>query len=920
MDNKSVESAKELKDLTSTPRDSKTWIKGIDYPEWMVYRSLETLKGGYLIGDETPRGAMERIARRVNELMPDNVYDGNLEERVFQALWNQEICPSSPVWSNFGTNRGLGVSCFQTYIHDSISGIYNTLAENAKMSQLGGGSSSTWHDVRPRGSKISGQVGSTGGPYEFLENYDVMINKVSQGSCYKEGTKVLTDKGFKDFRDVNPEKDLIAQLDEYNNIDFTNKYELTSRDWNGELIKIEGKSRQNLIDIEVTPNHRMVIERCTDRYNSNKKREIKWKGHTEITKAEDLKLHSQVRFFFSGKIKNENKKLTFQEKLMIAYQADGEKYYSGKRMRFILKKERKIKRLEFILSKLNLEYTKTPTTRKGQYRFSIKGASKLKNKTFDWINISNVDLSWGKEFIEELSLWDGHKTKTSNIQYSSIIESNVIKVQELSSLLGKQTSISKKERGGNRKTLYTVNISEINYTNGHSCIIKKVPYKGKVYCAIVPKGRLLVSKNGRTLVCGNTRRGSHAVYQSFDHPDVEEFLKIKQVGSELQNLFSGIIIDKEDRENIYNGDPDALRKWSKILESRNKTGIPYLSFKDNANDGKSTPPWYGLKNTQINGSNLCNEIQLPSNEYESYTCVLLSMNAITYDKWSVNDSVQIANIMLESINEDFIIKTTGITEMQKARRFAQRHRALGLGLLGYHSFLQSKNQPFIGFYSTAMTRKIFNTMKKKSRESSKKLAKILGNAPVVEEYNKKYGTNHKARHATLLAVAPTVSNATISGGVSSGIEPLSSNYFSQKSAKGNFTVINKYLTDLIANKYPLYNNKDTMDSIRDNSGSVQHLDWMDKEDKEVFRTFSEINQFELVRLAAVRQEYIDQGQSLNVHIAPDTDPSLISALYLMGAELGIKGFYYQRSSNILRTKNGVNLDSMDASACGACDG
>jgi ribonucleoside-diphosphate reductase alpha chain len=213
-----------------------------------------------------------------------------------------------------------------------------------------------------------------------------------------------------------------------------------------------------------------------------------------------------------------------------------------------------------------------------------------------------------------------------------------------------------------------------------------------------------------------------------------------------------------------------------------------------------------------------------------------------------------------------------------------------------------------------------NVMKTNSRESSKKLANLLGNAPIVEEYNNKFGTKHKARHSTLLAVAPTVSNSTISGGVSSGIEPLSSNYYSQKSAKGNFTVINQNLLELLSIKYPLYNTRHTLESIRDNSGSVQHLDWMHPEDKEVYKTFSEINQFELVRLASVRQKYIDQGQSLNVHVAPDTDPSLITALYMMGAELGIKGFYYQRSSNILRTKNGIKLDSMDASACGACDG
>jgi ribonucleoside-diphosphate reductase alpha chain len=1266
---------------------NKEWVSGVDYPTWMVDRSLSTLKGGYLMPGETPKDAMIRIARRVNELIPSNVYNGNLEEAVFKVLWNQEVCPSSPVWSNFGLSRGLPISCFGSYIEDSISGIYSSLAENAKMSQLGGGTSSYWGDIRHRGSSITNQTGTTGGPFEFLSNYDGMISKVSQGGCYKEGTKVLTDKGFKDFREVIPGTDLIAQLDEKNIISFTDEYELTVRDWDGELVKIQGAKKKDLVNISVTPNHRMVIERM----DSNKD----WKGNTEIVSAEDLKLHRDNRMFFSGELSEDGKGLSYEDKLRIAFQADGKKDAKTRKMRFHFSKSRKIERLKSILDNLNLNYTTTETP-SGTTRFSIDDAGIYKEGTLDWINLKNLNKTWVKEFITEISLWDGSiKKNRSSIVYTSTIESNIEKVQAIASLGNKRSRVKTYyNREGNRKDLYSLTISDKPQIQGDSCVITREDYVGKVYCAIVPKGRLLVSNGGRTLVCGNTRRGSHAAYIDFSHPDVEEILEIKQVGCELQNLFTGVSITKEDREAIYAGESKALRVWSKILAAKNKTGIPYLLFKDNANDGITTPPWYGLKKTQIKASNLCitgdqrvvsskgyltakelfesnqkltlfdgeksvlssemklreknadvykitlanglehkvtdyhnlpvlnekgelvktpykdlklgdkipiqvnkglfgekknvekayllglyqsdgtqtdsqvffdiwendfdlvdniedyvdkiyssegfntydisnqyssnvgtrvrktpkfndcvvsqskvkkkrlgsapfknklnfskgsipnwiyesneetqwsyikglleadgsatlgsskgnpfqityadtnlkflkelqllfnnlglqssihtlheeryslmpdgkggnkeylckkvyrlcigsknsgleiekhtgfltrkniklskssyrdnskktskivsleyigkedvycptvytedhiftcqglltfncSEIMLPSNENESFVCCLLSMNAITFDSWRNNDSVIIANIMLEAILEDFIIKTTGIAEMQKARRFAQRHRAVGLGILGYHSYLQSKNQPFVGFYSTAVTRKIMEVMKNKSRESSKILSKILGNAPVVDEYNNKFGTNHKARHSTLLAIAPTVSNSTISGGVSAGIEPKSSNYYSQKSAKGNFTVVNKYLLKLLEDKYPLYNTSETLASIRDSGGSVQHLDWMSKDDKDVFKTFSEINQFELVRLAAIRQEYIDQGQSLNVHIAPDTPAHIVSALYLMGAELGIKSFYYQRSTNVLRNKNGSSIDSMDASACVACEG
>lgn len=564
----------------------------------MEERSLATLKGGYLLNGETPKLAIKRIARRVNELIPSGIYAGNLEEAVFKHIWEGSVCPSTPVWSNFGTDRGLPISCFGSYIEDSITGIYGSLKENAKMSQLGGGTSSYWGDVRPRGSRISGQDGSTGGVFEFLGGFNEMIAKVSQGG---------------------------------------------------------------------------------------------------------------------------------------------------------------------------------------------------------------------------------------------------------------------------------------------------------------------------------TRRGSHAVYVPFSHLDIDEVLDIKKVGNSIQDLFYAVSLTKDDYRKIYDGDEKALIKWSKILESRSETGIPYIFNHTNMNEGDSTPAWYGKEETQILASNLCSEIALPSNEYESFVCCLMSMNALFYDTWKDNDAVEVAMLIMEAILEDFIIKTTGIEEMQKARRFAQRHRAVGLGILGYATYLQSKMQPYIGWYSTSMTRKMYGTMKSKAESMSTIIAKVMGNAAIIDEYNIRYNKNVTRRFATWGAQAPTTSNATIQN-VSAGMDPSPSNYFVQKSAKGNFVVTNPYLKQLISSKYPDYDTVDMWSTIRDLRGSVQHLNFMDKEDKEVFLTFSEINQFELVRLASVRQEYLDQGQSLNVHISPSTPPHLISALYLMGEKLGIKSFYYQRGENILRDKTSSSILTMDAAACESCAG
>ena len=566
------------------------WEPEVDYPTWMIERSLTTLEGGYLIGDETPREAMYRVARQAGDVlnMP------NIVEPIFDSIWNRWICLSSPVWSNFGAARGLPISCFSIEVPDSISGIFNSNSEIAKMSQMGGGTAGYAGNLRGRGSKIVGTGGISNGSKAFASPFDTTINIVTQGK---------------------------------------------------------------------------------------------------------------------------------------------------------------------------------------------------------------------------------------------------------------------------------------------------------------------------------TRRGSMAWYLPFSHGDIDEHLQIKKVGDPIQNLFPGVCIEEKDYEAIYNGDERALEIWSKILESRAATGLPYIYDVKNANEHVSTPDWYG-KGTEheLKASNLCTEIFLPTSLDESFVCCLLSMNLAKWDEWKDTKAVRGAVYLLEAIMQDFINKTEGVAEMAKARKFAERHRALGLGVLGWHTYLQSKGQPFAGMFATSSTHVIMSNIKDKAERASEKLAEKFGNCEVVNEFNELNGTNIKRRHTTLMAIAPTTSNATIAGGVSPGIEPLISNYFVLGGAKGNFTVRNTFLEELLKNVGK--DTKEVWDSIRDNDGSVQHLDFLSKEEKENFLTFGEINQFEIVKQAAARQNYIDQGQSLNVKIKPDTDPKVVSSLYLLGHELGIKSFYYQRSENVLRK----GVSAMDSSDCVSCEG
>lgn len=421
----------------------------------------------------------------------------------------------------------------------------------------------------------------------------------------------------------------------------------------------------------------------------------------------------------------------------------------------------------------------------------------------------------------------------------------------------------------------------------------------------------IIDKTIGKVTQGLSRRGSHAIYQDFSHHDIREHLTIKSPGDPIQDLFTGVVIDKSDIAKIYKGNSKALEIWAKVLESRSKTGLPYITYKDNINFHKSTPEWY--RGILTGSSNLCTEICLPISEYWSFVCCLLSMNVAKYDEWKNNNAVELAVEILEAIMTEFIDKARNVRHMEKAVRFAEEHRALGLGILGWHSYLQSKNQPFIGIFANSATRNIMSQIKAQAEAASEALALEYGNAPFIDAYNKKTGKHFSRRHTTLLAIAPTTSNGDIQN-ASPGIEPWMANIYSYKGAKGNFIIKNPYLEKLLIEKDK--NNKATWDSIKENGGSVQHLDFLSADEKEVFLTFKEINQFGIIEQAALRQNYIDQSQSLNVNIPPDTDPKIISKLYLYAYELGIKSLYYQRSESLSRS----GLSTMEAEACNSCSG
>lgn len=389
---------------------------------------------------------------------------------------------------------------------------------------------------------------------------------------------------------------------------------------------------------------------------------------------------------------------------------------------------------------------------------------------------------------------------------------------------------------------------------------------------------------------GNVRRGSFAAYLPVDHPDIEEFLKIKSDGCDIQNLSIGVSVSDEWMKKMIDGDKDARKIWGLVIKKRFESGYPYILFSDNVNN--QAPQIYKDKGLKINNSNLCSEIMLSNSEDESFVCDLSSLNLETWEEWKATDATEVLVYFLDAVMSEFIEKTEGMKFMEAPRKFAINQRALGVGVLGWHSLLQSKMIPFESMEAKFLNNEIWSFIRKKSDMATTKLAGILGSAPIYDDSNK---LEYYRRNVTTLAVAPTTSSSFILGQVSPSIEPLNSNYYVKDLAKGKFTNKNPHLKNLLKDKGK--HDDDTWKSILVHGGSVQHLEFLSENEKDVFKTFGEISQKEIIIQAAQRQKYIDQGQSLNIMIPPNTKPKEVNELMIFAWEQGIKSLYYQRSAN-----------------------
>lgn len=400
----------------------------------------------------------------------------------------------------------------------------------------------------------------------------------------------------------------------------------------------------------------------------------------------------------------------------------------------------------------------------------------------------------------------------------------------------------------------------------------------------------------RDISQGNTRRGAWAGYIEIDHDDFWEIINFLNTSPDDCNI--GWVITDKFIKRLNSGDKKAISRYQKVMKTKMVTGKGYFFFVDRVN--KLTPKCYRDNGLKVKASNLCTEITLFSDQDHTYTCVLSSLNLAKYDEWKDTDTIFVSTVFLDCVASEFVSIGKKIRGLEKAVRFTEKSRALGLGVMGFHTYLQSHMIPFESMEAHFKNVEIFKKINEEAEKATSWMAETFGEPEWCRGYNR--------RNSHLIAVAPTLSTAGIMGGVSQGIEPVYKNVYVQGSAAGEMNRINPVFLDLLKSK-GIYDDQH-INEVIDHNGSVQTVDWLTEEEKKVFKTAFEIDQKVIVRLSSVRQQYIDQAQSINLFFSSDESEEYISEVHQMAFnDPMIKSLYY------IRSESGVQASKGECESC-----
>ncbi len=897
---------------------------------WLNENSRLFLSRGYLSSGITPEARIKEIAQNAENILSIKGFAEKFERYMAKGFYSL----STPVWSNFGNSRGLPVSCFGSYISDSMESILSTVSEVGMMSKMGGGTSSYFGDLRHRGSiigKESDKRGESSGPVHFMELFDKVSAVVSQGSTRRGAFAAYLPIEHKDAESFlkiqakgNPIQDMsfgVTITDEFMN-SIINGHEENRKLW-ASIIRKRYETGYPYIFF-------------TDTVNKNA---------PQVYKDKNLKINaSNLCVTGDQRVPSNYGILTAKELCEIGTELnlfDNDKIVKSSPMRLVEKDADVFKiTLENGMTHTITSYHKVSVFNKTSKAIEDIACKDL--KIGDSVAVqTNKGIFGDKNMPKEaflLGLYQADGTQYKDIIMLDLWQNDFDLLEEVQSYHDYVCDKYKTQ-------VSTYNGRTYDNPKFHDCVVQDGSHLKKRLASNALKKSLNFEKGyvpewvwcsdeetqwqyirGLYFADGTAFKstsGGEPIQIALASIDREFLKEIQLILANLGMQSSIRVLRKEGKNLLPNGNGgysyfDSKECYRLIIGNKNdailfEKNTGFLSRKNVDIDDRlyrdNTKKFYKISSIEYVGkedvycctvesenhhwicngviTHNCSEIMLSSDKDNSFVCVLSSLNLVHWDEIIKTDAIETMIYFLDAVNQEFIQKAESIPFMSKACNFARSQRALGMGVLGWHSLLQSKMIPFESMNAKYLNIEIWANIRNRADLATKSLAKKFGEPELLKGYG--------IRNVTTLAVAPTTSSSFILGQVSQSIEPLNSNYFVNASAKGKFPYKNEYLKNLLSS----YGKDDdaTWDSILIKSGSVQHLDFLTSDEKQVFKTFKEISQFEIIVQAANRQKYIDQAQSLNINIPPSAPPKEVSDLLINGWKMGIKTFYYQRSEN-----------------------
>ena len=878
---------------------------------WLNEDARLTLERGYLSEGETPEGRIKDIADKAEEILGIEGFSNKFEDYMSKGFYSL----SSPVWANFGKDRGFSISCFGSYLPDSVAEILDVNSEVGMMSKLGGGTSGYFGDIRPRGASITGN-GESSGAVHFMQMFDKTTDTISQGGVRRgKFTPYLPiDHGdIHEFLEIGTEGNPIQDMTYAVTVSDKWMEEMISGDkekrevWAKVLTRrtqlgypyifFENNANDNTVDVYkdkgLKINHSNL---CVAPYT----RILTGKGYQTIEKLAGQKVEvwngeewSETTVMKTG----ENQDMV-RVKTSSGNELDStlyHKYYvledtvSGKRTKPPRYKEVEAKDLKVGDRLIKFDLPVIQGNKKLEYAYdngffsgdgTTSGDSKIiylyneKKELKD--NLASVN-KWG-----ESNTLDRLTGFAEGLQSKYFVPTNEYDINSrLQWLAGYLDADGTVTNNNGSQSLQAASINR-EFLVEIQLMLQTLGVDSKV---------TMNKEAGTTMLPANDGTGE---YKEFETKEIHRILingnslhKLSELGLECNRL-----------------------TWSSHKPNRECShfitveGIELLEEKMDTYCFNEPKRHMGMFNGILTGQ--CSEIMLPNNEEWSFVCNLSSMNLERYDEWKDTDAVETITYFLDAVMSEFLSdlermrdssereRRLGFRHMERAYNFAKANRALGLGALGWHSYLQSKMIPFESVEADKINAEIFSTIQKRSYKASEELAELFGEPEVLKGYGR--------RNTTTCAVAPTTSSSFILGQVSKSIEPFMSNYFVVDTAKVKKTMINPHLVTLLKEKGKYTD--ELIKDIRDNDGSVQHLDFLTYKEKEVFKTYGEINQYNIIEQAATRQQFIDQGQSLNLMVNPaHITAEELNELHLFAWANEIKSLYYQHGTNAAQQFN-----------------